>query len=185
MVPSSPARFSSFAQAVTRWSAASTCAGGSSRPASAAFPESSAHRSTRASRAACSRRFFALPGATSMTARAIADRSPPGVSDPARPSTSASAARASPGSSTAVAAAMISAFSAVTIPARNAARVPGSLTSRSQASPSRSSAAPRESPSAGASSALLNSSHAAGIRAGPCTAHPRAGRRRINSATAA
>ena len=36
------------AQAVIRWSAASTSSGGSSRPISAALPESSAHRSTRA-----------------------------------------------------------------------------------------------------------------------------------------
>ena len=53
---------------------------------------------------------FALPGATSMTARVIAARSPGGVSVPARPSTIASAARASPGSSTAVADAMIAAL---------------------------------------------------------------------------
>ncbi len=49
MSPSSPARLSSCAQAVIRWSAASTSSGGSSRPISAALPESSAHRSTRAS----------------------------------------------------------------------------------------------------------------------------------------
>ena len=94
MPPSRPAFLSSLAHAVTRWSAASTCAGGSSRPASPAFPDASAHRSTRVFSAACSRRFFALPGATSMTARAIAARSPGGVSVPARPSTIASAARA-------------------------------------------------------------------------------------------
>ena len=67
-------------------------------PASAAFPESSAHRSTRANFAATSRRFFAFFGATSITARAIAARSAPGVSRPARSSTSCSAARASAGS---------------------------------------------------------------------------------------
>ncbi len=97
MSPSSPAFLSSVAHQVIRWSAASTSAGGSSRPISAALPESSRHRCTRASRWACSRRLRALSGATSMTARAIAARSPPGVSRPARPSTSASAARASAG----------------------------------------------------------------------------------------
>ena len=56
----------------------------SSRPIRAAFPLSSAHRSTRASRAAFSRRSFALSGATSITARATAERSLPGVSRPAR-----------------------------------------------------------------------------------------------------
>ena len=49
MPPSSPAFFSSCAQAVIRWSAASTSSGGSSQPISAALPESSIHRSTRAS----------------------------------------------------------------------------------------------------------------------------------------
>ena len=97
MSPSSPAFFSSRAQAVIRWSAVSTSAAGSSRPIRAAFPESSAHRCTRASRAATSRRFLAFSGAASITARAIAARSPPGVRRPARPSTSASALRASPG----------------------------------------------------------------------------------------
>ena len=56
--------------------------GGSSRPASAAFPESSIHRCTRASFSASSRRFRAFCGATSITARAIAERSPPGSAAP-------------------------------------------------------------------------------------------------------
>ena len=94
MPPSSPAWRSSLAHAVTRWSAASTSAGGNSRPARPALPESSAHRSTRARLAMCSRRFFALPGATCMTARVIAARSWAGVSDPAR-----SAAQITPSSS--------------------------------------------------------------------------------------
>ena len=68
MSPSSPAFFSSCAQAVIRWSAASTSSGGSSQPISAALPESSAHRSTRASFAAASRRSLAFSGATSITA---------------------------------------------------------------------------------------------------------------------
>ena len=88
MPPSSPACRSSRAQAVIRSSAASTSSGGSSRPISAALPESSAHRSTRANFAAVSRRSFAFSGATSITARAIAARSPPGVSRPARSRTS-------------------------------------------------------------------------------------------------
>ena len=164
MSPSRPAFFSSRAQAVIRWSAASTSAGGSSRPISAAFPESSAHRCTRASRsAACSRRFRAFSGATSITARTIAARSPPGVSRPARPSTIASARRASAGSSTATARAMISTLDARSVPSRNAARVPGSFTSRSRARPSRSSAVPRDSPSSAATSVTVNSSQAAGI----------------------
>ena len=83
MEPSSPAFFSCLAQAVIRWPAARTSAGGSSRPISAALPESSAHRCTRASRAAASRRFLALSGATSMTARAIAAR--PARGQAARP----------------------------------------------------------------------------------------------------
>ena len=68
MSPSKPAFFSSLAQAVIRWSAASTSSGGSSQPISAALPESSAHRSTRMSFAAASRRCFAFSGATSITA---------------------------------------------------------------------------------------------------------------------
>ena len=68
MPPSSPAVRSSLAQAVIRWSAARTWSGGSSQPISAALPESSAHRSTRASLAAASRRSRALSGATSITA---------------------------------------------------------------------------------------------------------------------
>ena len=68
MAPSSPAVRSSLAQAVIRWSAASTSSGGSSQPISAALPESSAHRSTRASFAAASRRCRAFSGATSITA---------------------------------------------------------------------------------------------------------------------
>ena len=185
MSPSRPAFFSSRAHAVIRWSAARTSAGGSSRPISAAFPESSAHRCTRASRAACSRRLRALAGATSITARAIAARSPPGVSPPARPSTSSSAARASAGSSTAAARAMISTFDARSVPSRNAALVPGSLTSRSCARSSSPSAAPRDSPSTAASSVTVNSSHAAGIEAGPSGTQPGSGRRRVNSAMAA
>ncbi len=185
MSPSSPAALSCRAQEVIRWSAARTSAGGSSRPINAALPESSAHCCTRASRAAASRRFLALPGATSMTARAIAARSPPGVRRPARPSTIASAARASPGSSSAVAAAMICALSSRTIPSRSVARVPGSLASRAAARVSRSSARPRCSASAYASSSAVNSAHAAGIRAGPSGGQPGSGRRRISSAAAA
>src|SRR5207248_5663776 len=68
MSPSSPALRSSPAQAVIRWSAASTSSGGSSRPISAALPESSAHRSTRAVRAAFSRR----PGLTQREGELVA-----------------------------------------------------------------------------------------------------------------
>ena len=120
-----------------------------------------------------------------MTARAIAARSPGGVSVPARPSTFASAARASCGSSSTVAPAMIIALRRLTIPDRNAALVPGRLTSSSWASDTMSPAAARDSPSTEASSCATNSSAASGICAGPWTAAPRAGRRRISSATAA
>jgi hypothetical protein len=170
MLPSSPAFFSCLAHQVTRWSAARTSAGGSSRPTSAAFPESSAHRSTRASLAASSRRLRAASGATCMTARAIAARSPPGVSVPARSRTRASAARASSGVRSRVAAAMIRACFSRRTPDRNAALVPGSLTSRWWAMSNRSDAAQADSASAGASSSGVNSSQAAGIRAGPSSA---------------
>ena len=130
MSPSSPAWPSSFAQAVIRWSAARTSAGGSSRPISAALPESSVHRSTRMSLAAVSRRSFAFFGATSITARAIAARSPPGVSRAARSSTSASAARASSGSSRPVALAMIWALDMLMVPSSSATLVPGRWVSR-------------------------------------------------------
>ena len=131
MSPSRPAARSSLAHQWIRWSAASTSAGGSSRPISAALPESSSHRCTRAFRAASSRRLRALSGATWITAAATADRSPPGVSRPARSSTSASAARASSGSRFATARAMISTLASRSTPVRNAALVPGSLTSSS------------------------------------------------------
>ena len=72
-----------------------------------------------------------MPGATSITARVIAARSPGGVSAPARPSTSASAAPARAGSSSTVAPAMITALRRLRIPARNAALVPGRFTSSS------------------------------------------------------
>jgi len=125
MSPSSPAALRSLAQAVIRWSAASTSAGGSSQPISAALPESWIHRSTRASRAAVSRRSFAFFGAAAMTARAIAARRLPGVSRAARSSTSFSAARASAGSRNAVARAMISALYRDTVPSSSAVFVPG------------------------------------------------------------
>ena len=93
--PSRPALRSSSAHQVIRSSTARISSGGSSRPARAALPESSRHRSTRANFAAVSRRSFAFSGATSMTARAMAARSAPGVSRAARSRTLASAARAS------------------------------------------------------------------------------------------
>ena len=126
-------------------SAASTSSGGSSRPISAAFPESSAHRCTRASRAAASRRFCAFLGATSMTARRMAARSPPGVSRPARSSTFFSAARASAASSSAVADTMTSALYREITPSRSAVFVPGSRVSSARAKPSRPFARPRDS----------------------------------------
>src|SRR5437899_9971979 len=50
MVPLTPARRSELARAERLWSAASTSAGGRSRPARAAVPACSSHLSTRASR---------------------------------------------------------------------------------------------------------------------------------------
>ena len=185
MLPASPAFFSCRAHQEIRWSAARTSAGGSSRPASAAFPLSSAHRCTRASLAASSRRRRAFSGATSITARAIADRSPPGVSRPARPSTLLLRRprlpriehRGGPGDDLRL--------GCRSVPARNAALVPGSLTSRSRARSSIASAAPRPSASSWAISSPANSSRSAGSRAAPATAQPGAGRRRVNSARAA
>ena len=81
-------------------------------------------------RAAVSRRCLAFSGAASSTARAIAARSPPGVSPAARPSTPASAAAASAGSSSAVAAAISRALARLIVPSRSAARVPGRCVSR-------------------------------------------------------
>ena len=80
---------------------------------------------------------------------------------------------------------MIIALRRLKIPDRNAALVPGRLISSSWASDTISPAAARDSPSTEASSWTTNSSQAPGIRAAPWTAAPRAGRRRISSATAA
>ncbi len=73
-----------------------------------ALPESSAHRSTRAFLAPCSRRSFAFCGATRAAARLIRLRSRPGLSPAACPRTCCSASRASSGSRTAVSRAMMS-----------------------------------------------------------------------------
>jgi hypothetical protein len=124
--PSAPAALSRLAQESIRWPAASTSAGGSSRPASAALPENSAHCCTSVLLAAFSRRLRAFSGATSITARAIAARSAPGVSRPARSSTFASAARASAGSRSWVAWDMTCALYREMTPSRNNAMVPGS-----------------------------------------------------------
>ena len=82
---------------------------------------------------ASSRRFLAVLGATSMTARAMAARRLPGVSRPARSSTLASAALASSGSRVEVARTMISALGRVITPSRSAAIVPGSRVARCHA----------------------------------------------------
>ena len=163
MPPARPALPSCRAHQVIRWSAASTSAGGSSRPVRPAFPDGSAHRCTRARFAECSRRCFACSGFTCITARLIADRNPAGVNDPARSRTMASAARASAGSSSMVAAAMISALSWVRTPDRNAARVPGKLISSARPAIT-SSASPDDRASAAPSSRHTNSSHSPGSR---------------------
>ena len=109
MSPSSPAVPSSFAHAVIRWSAADL------GPGAARSPSARRSRSPRPPlHPGVLRRglppFFAFFGATSITARAIAARSPPGVSRPPGPAPPASAARASSSSSSKVAPAMISAL---------------------------------------------------------------------------
>ena len=185
MLPSSPASRSSPAHQLICWSAARTSSGGSSQPIRAALPESSAHRSTRAFLAAVSRRSLAFSGATSITARAMAARSPPGVSRAARSRTFASAARASAGSSSAVAPVMSSALNRVMVPSRSAAMVPGSRVCRVWARSSRHPARPRDSASAWASWSAAYSSQVSGIRAGPSGSQPGLGLRRISSAAAA
>ncbi len=95
--PRSRPRWSCRAHQVIRWSAARTSAGGASRMARPALPESSAHRSTRAFLAPCSRRSFAFSGATRAAARLIRLRSRPGLSPAACPRTCCSASRASSG----------------------------------------------------------------------------------------
>ena len=92
-----------------------------------------------------------------MTARAIAARSPAGVSRAARSSTSASAARASSSSSSTVARAMISALYRETVPSSSAAAVPGRRAGRVCAIPIRLSARARDSPSAHATWSAVNS----------------------------
>ena len=82
------------------------------------MPESSAHRSTRAVLAAFSRRSFAFSGAASITARASAERSEPGVSRPARPRIFASTALASSPSRYWVSRTISSALPRVMIPSR-------------------------------------------------------------------
>ena len=164
--PSSPAAFSSRARAVIRSSAASTWSGDSSRPASAALPESSAHRSTRANLAAVSRRFLRLLGGGLHHGAGDRGAQPPGVSRPARSSTSASAARASASSSRPVAVAMSRALPRLTTPSRSAARVPGRWVSRCPAVPVSSSARNRDSPSAFAIWSAVNSA-SSGLRVPP------------------
>ena len=186
MLPASPAFFSCRAHQEIRWSAARTSAGGSSRPASAAFP--------------LNPRPTAAPGRPSPRPPAASAPSPARPPSPrgrsrtaARPASAARPAPAPsprppgppPGSSMAVAQAMICALACRSVPARNAALVPGSLTSRSRARSSIPSAVPRPSASSWAISSPANSSRSAGSRAGPSAAQPGAGRRRVNSASAA
>ena len=100
-----------------------------------------------------------------MTARAIAARSPAGVSRAARSSTSASAARASSSSSSTVAPAMISALYREIVPSSSAAFVPGRRRGRVWAMPIRLSARARDSPSAYATWSPVNSwSSSPGLR---------------------
>ena len=115
-----------------------------SRPIKAALPESSAHRSTRAVFAAFSRRCFAFSGATSMTARASAARSPPGVNRPARPTIFASAARASPSDRYWVSRTISSALPRVMIPSASASKVAPRRVARCHAAVSSQSAAARD-----------------------------------------
>ena len=77
-LPGTPAAFRSLARAYLL-----VCSkrriGGNPNPQIAAVPASSRHNSTRASRWACSRRFFAPAGSAFRTARAIIARICPGI----------------------------------------------------------------------------------------------------------
>ena len=116
--------------------AASTAAGGSSRPAIIAFPEPSGRTSTRRVFAASSRRPAAAAALTVMTARAIRSRIMPQVISPApgSPNRIASAALASAGVSRLHATAMIRAFARSITPSRSAAEARGSLAASACAS---------------------------------------------------
>ena len=119
MPPSRPAARSSRAHQVMRWSMARTCAGGSSRPASAGVPGifgPSFHPRVPGGVLAP---VLAFRGATWATARAITWRSAPGLKVLARPRTSASAWRASSGSSSTVWRAMICTLEWRRRPSRN------------------------------------------------------------------
>ena len=147
------------------------------------MPESSAHRSTRAVFAAVSRRCLAFSGATSITARARAERSEPGVSRPARPRIFASTARASSSSRYWVSRTISSALPRVMIPSASASSVAPSRVARCHATVSSQSAAARDSPSARASWSRVNSCTTGGIRPGSGS-NPSSGLRRNTSAIA-
>ncbi len=82
-MPAAPRCWSHLARAVSRASAAKTSAGGSSRPARAAFPDASSQTVTAASWRASARRRSAAPGSAARTARRSAARSCPVVHPPA------------------------------------------------------------------------------------------------------
>ena len=94
-VPPAPAFFRSRAAVSMCWSAASTAAGGRSRPASDQVPAGSVQHSTRASFCAFSRRLRAASGSRASTARCSTPRSCPVVSPGASAATSAATAAAS------------------------------------------------------------------------------------------
>src|SRR5260370_726925 len=126
-----PRFFSSRAIADIRWSAASTSAGGRSRPASALVPAGSSHSSTLASFSATSRRRRAAVGSVANTARRTAARSSPVVCRGALARTWSSTARAAPGSRAATPSMTVSALGMSIHPRASAPAVPGRSARRS------------------------------------------------------
>ena len=128
-----------IARLVRCWSAASTAAGGRSRPASAAVPAASVNVSTRASWSAFSLRRLAAAGSAEITARRAARRSSAVVWAAALGSSIASTRAACPSLSPASSSAMTSARRSSMVPVARAAWVSGSR-SRAIARPSTRSA---------------------------------------------
>ena len=128
-----------IARLVRCWSAASTAAGGRSRPASAAVPAASVNVSTRASWSAFSLRRLAAAGSAEITARRAARRSSAVVWAAALGSSIASTRAACSSLSPASSSAMTSARRSSMVPVARAAWVSGSR-SRAVAMPSSRSA---------------------------------------------
>ena len=152
-VPGAPACWRARAIAVIRSSAAIASAGGSSRPARAAFPEDSGQVSTRASARAWAARRRSAAGSTYSTIDRSAARSWPVVIDPAIPMNAIATAAACRSVSPASSLAKIAALARSIRPATSAASTAGSRI-RSRARVSSTSADRPVSTSAAASSSL-------------------------------